>query len=86
MKHLHILPDPSSRRPLVPRAERDQQLLDGLRWADALLYSFGVRVASVDVAALVALRVLEWADPDMRIADVTRLLSTSTERRTPESH
>lgn len=53
--------------------ERETQVTDGLRWADCLLASFGL-ASGVDVASLVALRALEWADDDMPVREVRRIL------------
>lgn len=56
--------------------ERETQILDGLRWADCLLASFGMRPAQIDVAALVTLRALEWADDSLTVGQVRELLRT----------
>jgi hypothetical protein len=54
--------------------ERETQIDDGLRWADCLLTSFGL-ASGVDVASLVALRAIEWADEDMPVREVRRILT-----------
>jgi hypothetical protein len=64
--------------------ERDTQVTDGLRWADCLLASFGLD-SGVDVASLVALRALEWADDDMPVRDVRRILTALTTTQTTEA-
>lgn len=68
-----------------PMTERETQILDGLRMADSLLASFGMLPRHLDVAALVTLRALEWADGDMTLAELRRILSqvdeTPVERR-----
>jgi len=56
--------------------EREVQILDGLRWADALLFAFGFRPKHIDVAALVTLRTLQWVDPSMTVGEAVALLST----------
>jgi hypothetical protein len=57
--------------------ERETQIADGLRWAQCLLASFGLD-SDVDVASLVALRAIEWADDDMPVKDVRRILTALT--------
>ena len=57
--------------------ERETQIDDGLRWADVLLTSFGL-TSGVDLAALVALRAIEWADDDMPARDIRRILQALT--------
>lgn len=56
-------------------AERETQILDGLRMADLLLASFGRPVGHIDVAALVTLRTLQWADDSTTVGEVRRILS-----------
>lgn len=56
--------------------ELDVQLLDGLRCAELLLASFGVKVPQADIAALVALRVLEWANPQETVGVVAARLNS----------
>ena len=53
--------------------ERETQITDGLRWAQCLLASFGLG-SEADVASLVALRAIEWADDDMPARDIRRIL------------
>ena len=53
--------------------ERERQIADGLRWAQALLAAFGIP-GTPDVASLVALRAIEWADDDMPARDIRRIL------------
>ena len=61
-------------RPTQYSDERETQIADGLRWAQCLLASFGLD-SDVDVASLVALRAMEWADDDMPVKDVRRILT-----------
>lgn len=60
--------------PITP--EHETQILDGLRWADCLLASFGRQPQQLDVAALVTLRTLEWADDHLTIGQVRQLLQS----------
>ena len=65
--------------------EREIQIHDGLRMADSLLASFGMQPGHLDVAALVTLRTLQWADDDMTLAEARFILqavdSTPVERQ-----
>lgn len=66
---------PQDTKPPMP-TERETQILDGLRWADCLLASFGMRPQQLDVSALVTLRTLEWADDSLTVGQVRELLRT----------
>lgn len=58
----------------------DTQLLEGLLGADHLLRVFGVGTYQIDLSALVALRVIEGADPDATVAMLTTRLVSLTGR------
>lgn len=64
----------------APTPERVTQITDGLRWADCLLTAFGLD-SGVDVASLVALRAIEWADDDMPASEIRRILEVLTGER-----
>jgi hypothetical protein len=65
--------------------ERERQIADGLRWAQCLLASFGLD-SEADVASLVALLAIEWADDDMPAREIRRILQALTETRPVAAH
>jgi hypothetical protein len=65
--------------------ERERQIDDGLRWAQCLLASFGLD-SQADVASLVALRAIEWADDEMPAREIRRILQALTETRPAVAH
>jgi hypothetical protein len=64
-----IVPDPQTNT-----LERDEQLRDGLRLADAILAAHGADLRYVDLSALVLHVALEWLDDDTTLSAIrTRL-------------